>query len=148
MPSFLKRCLSGVRYTALAVGVFFATLSVISVARGEDAAPAATSTNEPAGIDPRAVGYIIAGLLAGGSGYAWGKSRSVNIEPQPFKVEMAKTFATREELMELASRHEKFEEEMRGWVRESETRTHRRMDEIASKLDMIVGRLRGTGHNV
>ena len=58
-----------------------------------------------ADISAEDVGKIIATIIAGGGicygSYFAGKSKAVNIQPQPLEVTASKQYATREELEEL-----------------------------------------------
>ncbi len=132
------------KYLAFCAAVYAAILCTVSIARADDGSGTPSGNSSGGGIDPYTVGLIVAGAIAGGGGYAYGKSRSVTIEPQPLKVEMAKTFATIEDLRELAERVGRMEETHR----EDTLRTHNRLDEILTSVNQIVGLLKGAGHNL
>ncbi len=54
-----------------------------------------------ADISAEDVGKIIAALVGCGGSYLLGKSKAVNIQPQPLEVTPSKEYATREELEQL-----------------------------------------------
>ncbi len=107
-----------------------------------DAAASGAGTSS-GGVAPELVGIIVASAVTGGSGFLLGKSRAVRIDNQPLHVALADKFATKEDLDGLEKRQAAFEKDMRQLLRDSEHRSHGRMDTICTKLDHLIGLVQG-----
>lgn len=120
---------------------------------GEEMTPAADT--ESGGLTfGQVIGLLAAAGVVSGGSFAVGKARSVKVEPNPLEVKPAPNFATKEDLKDaierqgkelaaLSERQDKFETEMRNLLRDSEKRSHARMDTISSQLGEITGMLKG-----
>lgn len=97
--------------------------------------------NATRGLSPFVVGSIVAGALGGG--YMYGRKHVVKVDPQPLEVHHTEEYARKDALERLENRVASFESEVRATLRESESRAHKRMDYISSKLDHITGLLEG-----
>lgn len=101
-----------------------------------------------ADISPEDVGKIIItiiGVAGGGYGvFALGKHKSVKVDPQPLDVRTLSPYATRDELRDLERKHDDFEREIRTTLRDGEQRSHKRMDDLASKIDESLGLQKAT----
>lgn len=96
-----------------------------------------------ADISPQDVGIIIASLIsAGGIGvgcYQSGKAKAMRIEPQPLEVKPHPDYATKQDMKRLEERQSAFEKEMREQLRDSEHKTHSRLDATNERLAEIAG---------
>ena len=90
-------------------------------------------------LDAESVGKLIAiligGGVVGGGAYKLGKKASVTIDNQPIETRRTKEFATQRELDEIKTDIA----QVRTLIRETETRAHTRMDNLAQSLNELVG---------
>lgn len=127
--------------TAAVAALFLCFMSAAMGAEPEIAS-APVEASASGGVAPETVGVIVASVVASlAGGYKIGQ-KTMKIEPSPLKVKAADTYVTRAEFVKLEKRHEAFENDIRNLLRESETRSHGRMDEISEKLSEVIGMLK------
>lgn len=98
------------------------------------------STASSSGADPSFIGQLVLALgalsAAGlGGGYLLGRKHNVNISPHPLTVREQEQYATRRDLLDLKDDLK----EIKRIMRESESKAHGRMDNIAAELNQLLG---------